>query len=124
MANERMPERLVKAVQRSKTRRVTENIPTAGPLAVQEKSVTGNEPSLDLEGRVKDIVQQWAELETEPASDDILAVLWARSGLSGDFKDTGAADLSQQLNDNLHSSLRASDMTNSTSVSDLVQMIE
>lgn len=72
--------------------------------------------------RVTEIVQDWANAATEPASDAILSTLWANSGNASPFT-VGAQDLTTRLHSDLGSKLRPSDIKNDTSLSDLIQMI-
>jgi hypothetical protein len=76
----------------------------------------------DVAGRITAIVQEWANAATEPASDATLANLWASSGVAAPF-DVAAQDLARRLNEDLGSSLRGSDINDSTTVGDLIQMI-
>jgi hypothetical protein len=71
---------------------------------------------------VTEIVQDWANAASEPASDAILSTLWADSGNASPFS-VGAQELTSQLNSDLGSKLRPSDIKNDTSLSDLIQMI-
>ena len=76
----------------------------------------------DLAGRITAIVQEWANAATEPPSDAVLSDLWASSGIGGPF-DVAAQDLARRLNQGLGCSLRGSDITTSTTLSDLIQIV-
>jgi hypothetical protein len=72
--------------------------------------------------RITEIVQNWANSPGEPASDAILSSLWSENGNDSPFT-VGAQDLTRQLNNELGSKLRPTDITTSTSLSDLIQII-
>lgn len=76
----------------------------------------------DLGDRITDIVQDWAKAASEPPSDAVLSNLWADSGTAAPFT-VGAQELTTRLNKELGSKLRPTDLTTSTSLSDLIQMI-
>jgi hypothetical protein len=76
----------------------------------------------DLGDRISDIVQDWAKAASEPPSDAVLSTLWADSGTAAPFT-VGAQELTTRLNKELGSKLRPTDITTSTSLSDLIQMI-
>lgn len=72
--------------------------------------------------RITEIVQDWANAESEPPSDAVLSTLWGNSGSSAPFT-IGAQDLTTRLNNDLGSKLRPTDIKTDTSLSDLIQMI-
>ena len=76
----------------------------------------------DVGGRITAIVQDWAKAPTEPANDAVLSTLWTNSGIDAPFTN-GAQDLVRRLNRELGSSLRGSDITTATMLSDLIQVI-
>jgi hypothetical protein len=90
-------------------------IATVKDLAVVSQGV-------DVGGKITEIVEDWANASSEPASDAVLSILWANSGTSSPFT-VGAQDLTTRLNKQLGSKLRPSDITTTTSLSDLIQMI-
>jgi len=88
--------------------------------AVKDSAVVSR--VIDVGGKITEIVQDWANASSEPASDAVLSTLWANSGTSSPFT-VGAQDLTSRLNRELGSKLRPSDITTTTSLSDLIQMI-
>jgi hypothetical protein len=104
-----------KQIGPAKSRPGMRTMATAKDLAVASKGI-------DVGGRVTEIVQDWANAPSEPASDAVLSTLWANSGIDSPFT-VGAQDLTTRLNKDLGSKLRPSDVTTTTSLSDLIQMI-
>ena len=97
--------------------------PRSPDLSIASQGAAALVQDVDLEGKVKAIVQKWAGLEAEPSGDDLLSVLWAQGHTSADFHH-GAADLAQQLNSNLGCSLRPDDIQTDTTVDSLVVIVE
>jgi hypothetical protein len=104
-----------KQIGPAKSRLGMKTMATAKDLAVVSQGI-------DVGGMVTEIVQDWANASSEPASDALLSTLWANSETSSPFT-VGAQDLTTRLNKKLGSKLRPSDITTTTSLSDLIQMI-
>ena len=73
----------------------------------------------DFGAEVKDVVQDWAEMPTEPAGTAILADLW-----SGSPFPLGATDLAQRCNSRFGTNILGSDITTTTTVDQLIQMLQ
>jgi hypothetical protein len=76
----------------------------------------------DIGAAVRSIVEQWANMNAEPAGSAILQNLWAQSGVGGTFEQS-AQQLAQQLQSQLNSSIMGSDITSSTTVDQLIAMV-
>jgi hypothetical protein len=76
----------------------------------------------DVGAQVKSIVETWANMTSEPAGSAVLQNLWAKSGLAGTFA-LAATNLAQTLNSQLGSHLLGSDISTTTTVDQLIQMI-
>jgi hypothetical protein len=76
----------------------------------------------DVGAQVKSIVETWANMNTEPAGSAVLQNLWANSGIGGTFA-LAATNLAQNLNSQLGSHILGSDISTTTTVDQLIQMI-
>jgi len=76
----------------------------------------------DVGAQVKSIVEAWANMTTEPAGSAVLQNLWAKSGVGGTFA-LAATNLAQNLNSQLGSQILGSDISTTTTVDQLIQMI-
>lgn len=73
----------------------------------------------DFGAEVKDVVQDWANLKTEPAGSAILADLWTGSPFP-----LGAEDLAQRCNTRFGTNILGSDITSTMTVDQLIQMLQ
>jgi|SRR5208282_231449 len=76
----------------------------------------------DFGAQVKSIVETWANMTTEPAGSAVLQNLWANSGVGGTFA-LAATNLAQNLNSKLGSHILGSDISTTTTVDQLIQML-
>jgi hypothetical protein len=76
----------------------------------------------DFGAQVKSIVENWANMTTEPAASAVLQNLWLSSGVGGTFA-LATANLAQTLNSQLGSHIRSSDISATMTVDQLIQML-
>jgi len=82
----------------------------------------GGGVTTDFGAQVKSIVENWANMATEPPGSAVLQSLWASSGIGGTFA-LAAMNLAQTLNSKLSSHILGSDISATTTVDQLIQML-